>query len=550
MSKKEPEKYTEDLSFDRKDPNAPAMFVPSISRNYVFYNSAYAKKMTDERAPKRMFRDGREMNFLQENNGCFYYPCGLTSAGHANLDFNHENVLDREGMFRTRDRSKTVVIGDSGGYQIGKGILKFDWKNFESEENNELRLKILRWMESIADISMTLDVPTWGIGGGLEGVDTFEDCLNKTKINHEFFIKHRVPGATRLMNILHGRSQEEADKWWDEMKDMPFEGWALAGVNIADFETILRRIIIMRNEGYLDKKRNWIHFLGVSRLSSACAFTTIQRCIRKYVEPEFTISYDASSPFFSTAKGRMYSRLTYSAKNLSYTMDQAIDNKSIAGSQLPFPLLSPLGKKLVMGDLCVKGNDPTKLTNLLTAHGYPEEEVQNIVKSIVDKDFGKAQTKEVLNVLEQCGVSEDDRGRVAKSINDLLAKSSWDRWSYMFLMNHNTYMHVKGIKEVNQFYDLPRPQVNDYIPEQILKFKDLCEEIFQAKGDKAFQLIKDNAKLLRNLSGSKTDDHRMNVLQTSNVFQLESEDPTVQIGWVDGEHDFDDSAIGNVDDTE
>lgn len=477
--------FTEDLGFDRLDPNAPAMFIPSISRNYVGYTSAYAKRMTDARAPKGLHRDGRELNFLKEDNTCFYYPYALTSAGHANLDFEKENVNDGEGMFRTRDRSKTVVIGDSGGYQIGKGILKFDWKNFEGEENNKLRMKILRWLESIADVSMTLDVPTWGIGGGLEGVDTFSDCLEKTLINHDFFIKNRVPGATRFMNILHGRNQDEADIWWDTMKDLPFEGWALAGVNIANFETIMRRLIIMRDEGYLDKERNWIHFLGVSRLSSACAFTAIQRAIRKHVEPEFTISYDASSPFFSTAKGRMYTKLTYSAKTLSYTMDQAIDNKLLAGSETPFPLLSPIGRKLVMGDLCVKGVD-----------------------------------------------WQDKKGQPSKS--------SWDSWSYMFLMNHNTYMHIKGIKEVNQFFDLPRPHVQEFIPETILEFKDLVEEIFTT--EKPFDLIKNNSKLLMNLSGSRTENQKMDAFKTSGLFALEGEDPSLTMDDGD-EHNFDDSVI-------
>lgn len=472
--------FTEDLSIDRNDPNAPALFLPSVSNNYTGYTSSYGKRISDARAPKGLHRDGRELNFFQPDNGGFYYPYALTSAGHANLDYTRENVNDGEGLFRLRDRKNSIVVADSGGYQIGKGILKFDWKNFESEENNKLRLKILRWMESIADVSMTLDVPTWAIGtGALHGIDTFEDCLEKTLINHDFLIKNRVPGATRLMNILHGRNTEEGDIWWDAVKDLPFDGWALAGVNIANFELIMRRLIIMRDGGYLDKERNWMHFLGVSRLTSACAFSSIQRALRKHVEPGFTISYDASSPFFSTAKGRLYSRLTYSSRGLSYTLDQAPDNKDLAGSTVPFPLLSPIGRKLTMGDVCYKGRD-------------------------ID------------------------------------SKSSWDSWSYMFIMNHNTYMHVKGIKEVNNFYQLPRPHVTNYIPDETLEFRDLCEEIFTTS--KPMELIKRHSKLLMSLSGLRTENKQLNAFQTSGLFETEESDAGLNVDYAD-DHTFDDTII-------
>lgn len=481
MTEKRISTHTEDMSFDRTDPDAQALFLPSVSNNYTGYTSGYANRMLDARAPKGLHRDGRELNFFQPNNGGFYYPYALTSAGHANLDYTRDNVMQGEGLFRLRDKKNSVIVADSGGYQIGKGILKFDWKNFESAENNKMRLKILRWMESIADLSMTLDVPTWAIGTGtLPGIDTFDDCLEKTLINHDFLIKNRVPGATRLMNILHGRNTDEGDIWWDAVKDLPFEGWALAGVNIANFELMMRRLIVMRDGGYLDKERNWMHFLGVSRLTSACAFSSIQRALRKHVEPGFTISYDASSPFFSTAKGRLYSRLTYSPKGLSYTLDQAVDNKDLAGSNVPFPLLSPIGRKLVMGDICYKGHD-------------------------ID------------------------------------SKSSWDSWSYMFIMNHNTYMHVKGITEVNRFYQLPRPHVANFIPQEILEFRDLCEEIFVTA--KPMDLIKKHSKLLMNLSGLKTASRQLNAFQTSGLFETEEGDANHDSD-VGDEHNFDDSNLG------
>ena len=64
-------------------------------------------------------------------------------------------------MIQQRDRGRTMILGDSGGYQIGKGVLKFDWLDFEGKSANDTRQKILEWLELTADWSMMLDVPTW-----------------------------------------------------------------------------------------------------------------------------------------------------------------------------------------------------------------------------------------------------------------------------------------------------------------------------------------------------------------------------------------------------
>ena len=64
-------------------------------------------------------------------------------------------------MFHTRDKKDTIVVGDSGGYQIGKGVLKFDWQNFKGQSANKMRDKILHWLELTADWSMVLDIPSW-----------------------------------------------------------------------------------------------------------------------------------------------------------------------------------------------------------------------------------------------------------------------------------------------------------------------------------------------------------------------------------------------------
>jgi len=75
------------------------------------------------------FEHGFEgMNFLDKEKGYYYYNKALYSAGHAYLDIEKSKVM--EHIIQCRDRDNTTIVGDSGGFQIGKGVIKFDWENF------------------------------------------------------------------------------------------------------------------------------------------------------------------------------------------------------------------------------------------------------------------------------------------------------------------------------------------------------------------------------------------------------------------------------------
>ena len=48
-------------------------------------------------------------------------------AGHAELDINKDAI--KEDMVRNRDLNNSWILGDSGGFQIGKGVWEGDWKD-------------------------------------------------------------------------------------------------------------------------------------------------------------------------------------------------------------------------------------------------------------------------------------------------------------------------------------------------------------------------------------------------------------------------------------
>ena len=454
-----------------------AVYLPAISSFYSTYiaKQRLEKFIADDRIPQGFDRGVEGMNFLNPEQGYFYYKYGLYSAGHAQLDL--QKSLTQESMIQDRDRSKTMILGDSGGYQIGKGVLKFDWLNFEGAEATKTRQKILEWLELTADWSMMLDVPTWAcdhIHSPKTGLKTFEDCLEKTRYNNDYFLMNRL-GQTKWLNVLQGSDWDTAEKWYEGVKEFSdpkgkyagreAEGWAMGGANMCKMDITLKRLMTMRDEGMLTGK-NWMHFLGTAQLDWSCYLTLIQRQIRKHINPEITISFDCASPFIATAHGLVYTNAVHTNKRWSVIMDKAPDNKALAKSDIPFPFASEMASRLNMGDIC------------WYAPG-------------------------MLNKINKEG------------------KTSWDSFAYALMMGHNVECHIVAVQRAQQLMDIEtakhKPdwrmkgvegkkeiEYSDWVPNRILYFATFVEELFNTKTKaEAFQLITDAAGFLKSLEGSR-----------------------------------------------
>ena len=494
-----------------------AVYLPAISS---FYSTYIAKQRLEEfipndRIPKGFDRGIEGMNFLNPEQGYFYYKFALYSAGHAQLDINKS--MTQESMIQQRDRSKTMILGDSGGYQIGKGVIKFDWQNFEGPEANKTREKILTWLDVTADWSMMLDVPTWAcdhIHSPKTGLKTFEDCLEKTRFNNEYFIQNRLgakDGGTKLLNVLQGSNWENAEAWYQGVKeysdtskygDRAAEGWAMGGANMCKMPITLRRLITMRFDGMLEGK-DWMHFLGTAQLDWACYLTSIQRQIRKHVNENFTISFDCASPFIATAHGLVYTNAQHTNKRFSVIMDKAPDNKSLARRHdIPFPFESDFGRRLTVADIC---------------HYAPG----------------------MLNKIGKEG------------------KTSWDSFAYALMMGHNVECHIRAVQRSNNLADIEyashRPdwrhwrkvkdadksdEYSEWVPRNILYFNRFVEELFELKTkEEAFEMIAEAERLgfLQNLEGARLRGGVTNIVDS--LFDEVKEDGTVEVPWTDDRED-------------
>lgn len=490
--------------------NDYAVFLPATSGFYSTFvgKQRYGNYVEPSRIPAS-FKSGVEgLNYLDPDKGEFYYKWCLYSAGHANLDL--DKFDESEDMFRNRDRSTSWVLGDSGGFQIGKGVWPADWKDPNCPKAQKKREQVLRWMDELMDYGMCLDIPAWvarmPAGRRATGIRNYKDAVKGTFINNEYFIQNRT-GACKFLNVLQGETHNDAEKWYQSMKkfcdtnvygDKAFNGWAMGGQNMCDAELVLKRIVGLKFDNLLQEgQHDWMHFLGTSKLEWACLLTIIQRAVRKYINPNFTISYDCASPFLATANGQVYitTELEDRAKWV-YRMVPSVDNKKYAYDTRLF-------KDAVIDDDIFKVFDASPLI----------DQVQ--IKDICIYGAGQPNWTEV----DKDGIDHDQLFKDPLYLNDpkywitmgstnkinKVGRTSWDSFSYAILMGHNVWSHIDAVQRANQAFD------NNILPYMLVDEKfnpvyvsDIIDKIINSKTKRiALNLIKKYSKLWIDIPGTR-----------------------------------------------
>jgi hypothetical protein len=436
-----------------------ALFLPALSSFYTFQIYTPSKKMNPARIPSVMQNGAQGLDFLDPDKSYFYYPWCLYSAGHAILDIRNE---PKEAMVRNR-HANSFVLGDSGGFQIGKGVWGGDWRDPNCPKAHAKRDGVLRWMDEYMDYGMVLDIPAWVArsprGQEATKISTYQEAVNGTRINNEYWMQNRT-GRCKFLNVLQGENHTEADDWYNQMKDFcdpkkypntHFNGWAMGGQNMCDIHLILKRIVQMIRDQLLEKgTHDWMHFLGTSKLEWATLLTDLQRSIRKYHNENFTISFDCASPFMANAKGLVYDqlRIEHEAK-WTYSMASGIDDKKYATDTRLY------------GDVARDDNIIPKFTD------------SHISKHMMVKDI--------------CYYKPGDVNLIGKE-----GRTSWDTFSYAIQMAHNVWMHINAVLTANEKYDqgiVPRMLIQNVTHKM---FRDIVPEIIaNADNQKSLDLIEE-----------------------------------------------------------
>jgi hypothetical protein len=473
--------------------NDYAFFLPSISGFYATFigKQRYSNYVDPNRVPAGI--GGVEgLNFLNATNGAFHYKWALYSAGHAELDVNKQS--EKEDMLRNRDRSNSWILGDSGGFQIAKGLWEGDWTDPNCPKAQKKRELVVNWMEEYMDYGMMLDIPTWTFqdpkAAKAANIHSYQDAVDATHINARYYMSARR-GNFKVLNVLQGSNHTDADHWYNEFKDYcdplkypetHFDGWAMGGQNMCDVHLILRRLVHMIHDGLLEEGiHDVMHFLGTSKLEWAVLLTDIQRAVRKYHNPNFMITYDCASPFLATANGQIYHSIriedrgkwSYMMSPSADALKYATDTRKFSDAIVADGILdafedSPISDSCKINDICIYAEgDKNKI-------GTPK-----IKAGDVDLDKHGAPLL-------------DNEGNPVIRKKD---STSWDSFSYALQMGHNVWTHIESTQRANREYDAgisPYMLINDkdFPGWGVIKFKDIVNEIFSLKDkQKSLDLI-------------------------------------------------------------
>lgn len=274
------------------------IYIPAVSVGALFSG------MTND----LRFRDGTTVKYYHDT---FFkdirYPFMLITGGHY---FKKDNITKDVGLF---DKGDEFVFGDSGGFQIATGALKY---------TPEVKEKIFNWLENNSTVAANLDIPPFG-------VYKFNEALDISLTNFDYFQQHQS-GKTKYLNVIQGNDLYNMNVWFQEVKNYKFHGWAV-NVKGNSFEKILTALaILVENEKLSKTELQYVHFFGTSKIDDIILITYIQKLFdsRGY-NVQFTI--DSSSPC-SARFGTYYFGVDYKkniVKSLHYPKIRGanLDNK-------------------------------------------------------------------------------------------------------------------------------------------------------------------------------------------------------------------------------
>ncbi len=359
-----------------------AIYVPSLQSAYAA--SAIKKNSEIRNGQLSRFGNGKgfkniDLNFFRPNSVLWTCAYTLYSSGQfANA------LIQTPDMITERNRKNTVVIGDSGGYQLGSGKIN---NKAEMVALRELainpqqmiakwsevgfRKRTLDWLELYCDYSMTLDMVLWGSNEAFVSNDPaqqkrlraknksvlrhipIQTLIDLTVQNNRFFMDHRT-NRTKFLNVLQDIGNGTGEAWYQAVKDAKFEGWAFGGATKV-LPNLLYWLHRLLREGKLESSK-WLHILQASPPKFSPIYSAIQRALRKSLKSEITISYDSSSPHQGAGKLRALYRPPHFKGNLK---SWRLGNKKIEQSlrlalgkdREPLPEHSPLKGFFEMNDL-------------------------------------------------------------------------------------------------------------------------------------------------------------------------------------------------------
>lgn len=288
------------------------------------------------------------------------------------------------------------IFGDSGGFQIAMGRLEY---------SDELRDKILKWLEANSTLAANLDIPPKA-----SNISKFQESLDISRNNFEYFYE-KQSGKTLFLNVLQGLTYERYKHWYDSVKDLEFGGWAI-GVDqrTASLYQILASLVVMlEGKEHFKKNNKWFHYLGVTGTSEMIYLEQIQKSLNE-VGSNVQVSTDSSSPNIQSKFGGYWipKGLGYSNIHVPRGKDNKVNYKDKKGW---LPITNDLDRLIAENyeyDMTLFDNFKSEGYALLALHNYGVfmDSMAMIREAVYADDYFKKEildrrTYELLLIIDQ-----------------------------------------------------------------------------------------------------------------------------------------------------
>lgn len=272
-------------------------------KNFTFIPSISAGNLYNGIVTDKTFLNGMPYDYYNYE-GKFNYPYFLITAGN----FYKKDVYEKSKFFKNEN---VEIFGDSGGYQIATGTLKW---------NKDIRHTIMTWLERNSTVAANLDIPP------RSKLFSTTDAREISYDNFKYFHENQS-GKTKFLNVLQGKDSISYSSWYNMVKEFTdFEGWCIG--NVSTISNIITSIyVLLKNKEHLRSKV--IHFLGASSPDSFVIMSHFQNALNN-VGLDVQIFSDSSSPN-SARFGHYYTDIDYKTLawrnfHIPYIREENIEN--------------------------------------------------------------------------------------------------------------------------------------------------------------------------------------------------------------------------------
>ena len=373
-----------------------------------------------------------DLDFTSSTNRFWSYQRCLASAGHFMYSKASNTITNRENT--------TFVLTDSSGFQLGHGSLKDikPWLKYAEDpakiislwRTNSFKQDLFKWQELNGTLGHSLDIPLWSRGlkkspfKNLSPDELTELSLENLRFIHEN--QGRYNSNFGYLSVLQGETIDEEQIWFNQVRQYPLSGWSLAGKvgQMGGICRILRRILMLRDDKFLEPPYNTLHILRLSRVRWAPIMTAIQNAVRSTTgNNSFQITMDSSSPYKIGGMMTQYAAMNefgddiktwtinhhpvptgWHYSNLKQPMPL---NNSNAG-HIPAAFDSPIASLLTAQDLNIKSGDFEQRT----IDAFSDEVIINhncyvYINAIIKSNEAVFSNKAPQTMLDACGAIKD-----------------------------------------------------------------------------------------------------------------------------------------------